>query len=612
MSDVAELIEAASMLAAARQRADLTGRLQATAARLADDRVRVLVIGEFKQGKSQLVNALVRAKVCPVDDDIATSVPTAVSYADSPTVTLVKHSGRDFDHDDPDAPAPAHSERTEVSLDELAAHVAHVGNPENREGLSQVEVGLPSAFLQGGLELVDTPGVGGLGSVRATATLAALPGADAVLLISDAAQEYTAAEIEFAKHAVRLCPNLTCVVTKIDLYPEWRRIHALNVEHLARAGIKAEVVPVSSTLRWLALEHDDNDLNVESGFPQLATLLTEIVADAEALTGRVVANSVLRVTEQLSAGLNAELGAAENPKTVEAITRDLRESRSRVAALRDRSARWQQTLADGVNDLTADIDYDLRDRMREILRSAEDEIELLGDPAVVWVEFAPWVEEQVASAASANFVWAHERAQWLAGQVADHFAEDGQLSLPDLAPSTGSAMLAEIRPMTLDDSEPTLGEKALTAVRGGYIGTLMFGMFSTVAGLALLNPFSVGAGLLLGGRSLREEKKRQLTRRQAQAKLAVRQYAEDVIFHVGKDSRDMLRRVQRELRDHFTGVATELDLALQASVRTAEDAAHASSADRDALVRKLRAQAEAIAGVEAAARRLSNVPAAVG
>jgi len=78
VSDVAELIEAASALTTARNRLDLTARLAATRDRLADDRVRVLVIGEFKQGKSQLVNALVRARVCPVDDDIATSVPTAV------------------------------------------------------------------------------------------------------------------------------------------------------------------------------------------------------------------------------------------------------------------------------------------------------------------------------------------------------------------------------------------------------------------------------------------------------------------------------------------------------------------------------------------------------
>src|SRR5258708_6301130 len=161
-----------------RRRVALTARLSATAARLVDDRVRVLVIGEFKQGKSQLVNALVRARVCPVDDDIATSVPTAVSYAEEPSVTLVKHSPRD-PGDDPDQPPPTLTERTEVTLAELAEHVAHAGNPANREGLSQVEVGLPSAFLQSGLELVDTPGVGGLGSVRATATLAALPSADA-------------------------------------------------------------------------------------------------------------------------------------------------------------------------------------------------------------------------------------------------------------------------------------------------------------------------------------------------------------------------------------------------------------------------------------------------
>jgi enoyl-CoA hydratase/carnithine racemase len=66
------------------------------------------------------------------------------------------------------------------------------------------------------------------------------------------------------------------------------------------------------------------------------------------------------------------------------------------------------------------------------------------------------------------------------------------------------------------------------------------------------------------------------------------------------------------LRDHFTGVATELDLALQASVSTAEEAARTNSADRDALVRKLRNQAEAIAAVDAAARRLLAAPAPVG
>ncbi len=57
--------------------------------------------------------------------------------------------------------------------------------------LSYAEIGLPRKILEGGLVLVDTPGVGGLGSAHGAATMSALPSADAVLLVSDAAQEYT-------------------------------------------------------------------------------------------------------------------------------------------------------------------------------------------------------------------------------------------------------------------------------------------------------------------------------------------------------------------------------------------------------------------------------------
>lgn len=602
---VIQTVDEALRLVTARGRTDLAARLRKTKDRLADDRVRVLVIGEFKQGKSQLVNALVRARVCPVDDDIATSVPTAVYYAEQPVVTLVKEEpGADPD----DEARPIRVERTEASLEDLARFVSEMGNPANREGLSHVEVGLPTPLLQSGLELVDTPGVGGLGSVRATATLAALPGADAVLLVSDAAQEYTGAELEFLKHAVRLCPNVACVLTKIDLYPEWRRIYELNLGHLAKAGIAAQLIPVSSVLRWHALDRNDNELNIESGFPVLATMLTNTVGQAELLVRRAVANTVGGVIDQLSRGLTSELGVQEHPETVESTVSDLRAAKERMTALRDRSARWQQTLSDGVADLAADIDYDLRDRMRDIQRNAEEEIDVLGDPAVVWVEFGPWVEEQVAAATSANFVWANERARFLAIQVAEHFAEDGQLSLPDLDVGHGGSMQA-VRPMYLtDEGDPGLGEQALIAVRGGYIGTLMFGMFSTFAGMALLNPFSIGAGLLLGGRTLREEKKRLLQRRQAEAKNAVRRYTDDVTFHVGKDSRDMLRRVQRQLRDHFTEVATELETSLQESLRTAEAGARTNTKDREARIAELKRELAGIAALQQQARNLVVVP----
>lgn len=604
---VVETVDAALAAVVARGRTDLEARLLRTKERLADDRVRVLVIGEFKQGKSQLVNALVRASVCPVDDDIATSVPTAVRYSATPSVVLVHEEPRPPGAD-PDAPPVLR--RVNGTVEELARHVSEAGNPGNRENLSHAEIGLPAQILESGLELVDTPGVGGLGSVRATSTLASLPGADAVLLLSDAAQEYTAAELEFLSHARRLCPNITCVLSKIDLYPEWKRIFELNKAHLERLEIAAELIPVSSTLRLLALARNDNELNVESGFPVLATLLNNRVAQAEVLVRAAVCNTVLGVTEQLSSSLSAELGVQQHPETLEETVRDLRAAKERTAALRERTARWQQTLADGAADLAADIEYDLRDRMRDIMRNAEEEIDLLGDPSTVWTEFAPWVGEQVASATAANFVWANERAIWLAARVAQHFAEDGESAMPELDLQQGSQLLNEVRPMYLDgDPDPTLGEKALTGIRGGYIGTLMFGMLSTVAGMALLNPFSVGAGLLLGGRTIKEERKRLVQRRQAEAKAVVRRYTDDVVFQVGKDSRDMLRSVQRQLRDHFTAVATELETSLSESLRTAEASAKTSAAERDTRINQLRRELDVIGVLEKRARSL--VPAGV-
>ena len=101
------------------------------------------------------------------------------------------------------------------------------------------------------------------------------------------------------------------------------------------------------------------------------------------------------------------------------------------------------------------------------------------------------------SAASANFVWATERARWLARQVATHFDDQREAVLPALR-TEASAALGAVREMKVREGESfSFGQQALTGLRGGYIGVLMFGFIGTIVGLSLLNPFSIGAGLLL-------------------------------------------------------------------------------------------------------------------
>jgi hypothetical protein len=563
-------------------RPDLEARLGQAKNRLLTDHVRVIVVGEFKKGKSMLVNGLVGAAACPVLDDLATAVPTLVRHADTPGVMLIRQL---------DTGAV---QRARVPLDELVRYATESGNPANRERLAQIEVGLPSGLLGDGLVLVDTPGVGGLSSTQAAATMATLPAADSVLLVSDASQEYTAAEIEFLRQALMACPNVACVMTKTDLYPQWRQIADLNRDHLVRAGIQAPLYCVSSSLRWQALTTDDAslrvELNTESGYPPLVRYLrADVLAKADQLARRSTVNDVLAVTEQVAAGLRSEQVAAQDPQRAQEMIRELTTAEQRAIELKERSARWQQSLNDGIADLNADADYDLRDRLRAIVRDAEETIDA-GDPTKTWEQLAAWVEQSAAHAASANYVWATQRARWLAGRVGEHFDQHRTQLLPALRIETADP-LGSVRPLTMREAEALgVGRKLLTGVRGGYMGTLMFGMFGTLAGFALLNPLSIGAGVLLGRRAIVDEKKRVVAKRQSDAKAALRRYIEEVTFHVGKDSRDMLRGVQRTLRDHFTEQAEEMKRSVQELLRAAEQSVKATKAERDARLAEINAE----------------------
>jgi GTPase SAR1 family protein len=584
-------------------RSDLNARLKQARARLLDDQIRVLVVGEFKQGKSLLINGLVTASVCPVYDDVATSVPTVVRYADSPTVTLVRELEADGDSSEP------RTERIQVPVEELADHVSEAGNPGNRERLSFAEVGVPRRILANGLEVVDTPGVGGLHSVHGAATMAALPSADAVLLVSDASQEYTEPELEFLRQAQKVCPNVGCVLTKTDLYPEWRRIAELDRAHLVTAGIEAELFTVSSTLRLHAARDDDKELNNESGFPALVRYLRQrVVGQADLLARRSTVHDILAVTDQLTGSLRAEQSAQQSPETVQELIQQLTEAELRAAALKERSARWQVTLNDGVADVNADIDYDLRDRMREIVRLAEEEIDNGGDPTKTWKQFTGWAEQEVATASSATFIWATQKTRWLAQKVADHFSEDAEQIAPAL-PSEASDALSAVRDMALREGEPWgVGQKALTALRGGYVGVLMFGLLGTMVGLSLLNPFSIGAGLLLGGKALTDERRRIITRRQSEAKMTVRRYIDDVIFQVGKDSRDILRRAQREIRDHFTTLAEEMQRSIGESLQGAQKAVKTSKSGRQERLGEIDSELERLKKLQQRVRTLLPQP----
>ncbi|MGH9269709.1 MAG: dynamin family protein [Ilumatobacteraceae bacterium] len=586
MDELITLVEQVAAITRRSDRLDLVARLDATTRRLAEPGVRVLVVGEFKQGKSMLINALIGSSVCPVDDDVATSVPTVVRYGPTRRTTVV--SAQPNDGGDGDQPGSGSAPvETEVPLDELDQYVAELGNPDNRRRLVRAEVALPQGLLERGLVLVDTPGVGGIGSSHAATTIGELPLADAVLMVSDAGQEYSEPEIEFLRQATKLCPNVACVLTKIDLHPRWQQIAELDRIHLSNAGVNVPLLAVSSTVRLHALSRKDRELNAESGFPKLVGYLQRYVIDGvDELARRSTAHDVRHVVEHLTLSLHGERAVLEDPAHNAELVARLEGARDRSESLRRGTARWQTRLNDGMTDLNADIEYDLRDRTRLIIREAEELIDD-ADPAQIADQFEEWFQQRTAEAVAANFVWAHERSAWLADQVSECFAEVNP-GLPELNTADTGLVLEPVPPMLpIPQDHITFVGKIIIGMRGSYGGVLMFGLLTGIAGFSLINPLSIGAGLVLGKRAYNEDRASRLNRRRDQAKVTVRRQIDDVILHVLKQAKDRLREVQRALRDHFLDVAGEMVRSLDDAINAANAAVRVSVEDRLGRLREI-------------------------
>ncbi len=134
----------------------------------------------------------------------------------------------------------------------------------------------------------------------------------------------------------------------------------------------------------------------------------------------------------------------------------------------------------------------------------------------------------------------------------------------------------------------------------------MFGMLSSFAGLGMFNPLSLGAGLLMGRKTYKEEMENRILRIRNEAKMNVRKFVDDVAFVVSKESRDRLKGIQRMLRDYYRGIADQTTRSLNESLQAAIAAAKLEETERDNRVRELERQLNILNQVLDHAERLAT------
>lgn len=166
---------------------------------------RIMVTGDFKRGKSTLLNALLGEDVLPSDPSPATAVVTEVSYSPEPRVRLW--------------PVDENADPEDVHFTELEARIkVDNDDPDAESPYRLAEVGWDLALCENGVVVIDSPGLNEH-PVRQEVTVGYLRRADAVIFLFDATMPVSMPETDFITRYLE-AHDILFVVNKLNWLPE--------------------------------------------------------------------------------------------------------------------------------------------------------------------------------------------------------------------------------------------------------------------------------------------------------------------------------------------------------------------------------------------------------
>ena len=309
-------------LAAIAEQLDVaTAQAEASAAstRLAEQRFFLACLGQFKRGKSSLLNGLVGRSVLPVGVPPVTSALTVLRHGPSARAEVRLADGT----------------TRPVGLDELASFVDERENPENVKGVAAVEVFLPAPLLETGLCLVDTPGLGSVFAGNTAVTRSFVPQIDAALVVLGSDPPITGDEADLLAQVAAEVRHVMVVLNKADrasaaeLQEARRFTQAVIEDRLGR--------PVDALLEVSARER------LETGLPTREWVALEQGLSALSRQSRteILVSAGERAVRRLCDALLAEIAEREA-----ALRRPLQATEARVAKLREAASGTERLLSD--------------------------------------------------------------------------------------------------------------------------------------------------------------------------------------------------------------------------------------------------------------------------
>jgi hypothetical protein len=332
LARIGELADLHRQPAVAREAGSLARRAE-------EGRFLLAVVGQFKRGKSTVINALLGTPLLPTGVVPVTAVITILEYDTRVGARVEERGGGEV----------------EVPVEAIADFVTEERNPANRRGAAAVIIRHPAGLLRQGIAIVDTPGLGSVFELSTAATHSFVPKIDAALVVLGADPPISGDELDLVERIASEVPDLLFVLNKSDLVSAADRAEAaafcarVIAERLRRPA--PEMLCLSAR-RALAEPNDPG-----SGLDVLRKRVADLAERGGArLVRRGLERGVRRLTGELAGALGLERRA---------LTEAVEDLAGRIEEFRRQSGEIGRMLDDLDHQLRAEVDRTSRWLRRE-------------------------------------------------------------------------------------------------------------------------------------------------------------------------------------------------------------------------------------------------------
>lgn len=227
----------------------------------------IVVLGEFKRGKSTFVNSLLGENLLPIDVTPTTATINAMLWDDERYMSVYNTDGT--------------IDRLELKNEYLKKYIA--GAEFDPDKIQYIKVGMPAEILKNKVVLVDTPGVDDLNQQRVDVTYKFIPRADAVLFLLDATNPVRRTEKEFIEDNL-LSNGIDKIIfianffDQIDEEEEEETIEYIsNRLKNSLGGCDVQLFGISARQALDGKVNKDNTLIQQSGLLEVENAITKLI-----------------------------------------------------------------------------------------------------------------------------------------------------------------------------------------------------------------------------------------------------------------------------------------------------------------------------------------------